>query len=272
MRKYIDGLSRNKLERLLDQLLEQNDDLELINYISERIKTIDKLNVDFEHFSSDRIIPHSAEDEEKLDAFMREFHVRDFLFLINSFSSTSSANRRKVFFYDGEFCLPFDFTLKQLDDFFKDDFNKKEYDGVFNTLNFIKNRFYEVGCGSVFENHEEKKKIYDIVYNAHILSSKALKPGVKCSDIDKIARDYIESFSYKDYFIHSLGHGVGLDIHEFPTLSTKSEDVLKEGMVVTVEPGLYFKNKFGIRIEDTYIITNNGAESIAKIDKNLIII
>lgn len=53
MRKYIDGLSRNKLERLLDQLLEQNDDLELINYISERIKTIDKLNVDFEHFSSE---------------------------------------------------------------------------------------------------------------------------------------------------------------------------------------------------------------------------
>ncbi|MBE7014621.1 MAG: aminopeptidase P family protein [Ruminococcaceae bacterium] len=120
--------------------------------------------------------------------------------------------------------------------------------------------------------NEEKKKIYDIVYNAHILSSKALKPGVKCSDIDKIARDYIESFSYKDYFIHSLGHGVGIDIHEFPTLSAKSEDVLKEGMVVTVEPGLYFKNKFGIRIEDTYIITNNGAESIAKIDKNLIII
>ena len=159
MRKYIDGLSRNKLERLLDQLLEQNDDLELINYISERIKTIDKLNVDFEHFSSDRIIPHSAEDEEKLDAFMRKFHVRDFLFLINSFSSTSSANRRKVFFYNGEFCLPYDFTLKQLDDFFKDDFNKKEYDGVFNTLNFIKNRFYEVGCGSVFEDHEEKKKI-----------------------------------------------------------------------------------------------------------------
>ncbi len=122
------------------------------------------------------------------------------------------------------------------------------------------------------EVSKEKKKIYDIVYNAHILAAKSLKPGIKCMEIDKIARDYIGSFSYNDYFIHSLGHGVGLDIHEFPTLSTKSEDVLKEGMVVTVEPGLYFKNKFGIRIEDTYIITKNGAESIAKIDKKLIII
>ena len=119
---------------------------------------------------------------------------------------------------------------------------------------------------------EEKKKIYDIVYNAHILSEKALKPGVKCMEIDKIARDYIDSFSYKDLFLHSLGHGVGIDIHESPTLSFKSEEVLKEGMVVTVEPGIYFKDKFGIRIEDTYIVMKNGAESIAKIDKKLIII
>lgn len=122
------------------------------------------------------------------------------------------------------------------------------------------------------EIDEQKKKIYDIVYNAHILSSKALKPGMKCMEIDKIARDYIDSFSYKDLFLHSLGHGVGLDIHEYPTLSSKSEDVLKEGMVVTVEPGIYINNKYGIRIEDTYIITKNGAESIAKIDKKLIII
>ncbi len=162
MHKIIDSLSRNKLEKLLDQLLERNNDSELIEYVSERIKTIDKLNVDFEHYSSERIVPHSLEDEEKLDAFLREFYVEDFLFLVSSFSSSSSANRRKVFFYEGVPCLPLGLTLKELDDFFKDDFNKKEYDGIYNTLNFIKNRFYEVGCSSVFKDHEVKRRVCEV--------------------------------------------------------------------------------------------------------------
>lgn len=118
----------------------------------------------------------------------------------------------------------------------------------------------------------EKKKIYDVVLNAHFLSRDAVKPGVKCSDVDKISRDYFKSLQLDEFFIHSLGHGVGLDIHEFPTLSSKSEDVLEEGMIVTIEPGLYFKNKFGIRIEDTYIVTKNGCESLADLTKELIII
>lgn len=125
---------------------------------------------------------------------------------------------------------------------------------------------------AIGEISEEKKKIYNVVYNAHKIAKDKLKPGVKCCDIDEAAREYIEKNGYGDLFLHSLGHGVGLDIHEYPTLTTKSDEVLKEGMIVTVEPGIYLKNKFGIRIEDTYIITENGSKSVANIKKNIIIV
>jgi len=125
---------------------------------------------------------------------------------------------------------------------------------------------------AISEISDEKKKIYDIVYNAHIFAAKELKPGIMCKDIDAVARNYISKCGYGEYFMHSLGHGVGLDVHEHPSLNTKCEEVLREGMVVTVEPGVYLKNKFGIRIEDTYILTKNGCKSIANIEKSIIII
>lgn len=122
------------------------------------------------------------------------------------------------------------------------------------------------------EISEEKKKIYDIVLNAHLKAKEELKPGATCNYIDGIARKYIEDAGFGEEFLHSLGHGVGLDIHEYPTLNTKCEDVLKEGMVVTIEPGIYIKNKFGIRIEDTYVITEDGCKSIAETEKSIIIL
>ncbi len=122
------------------------------------------------------------------------------------------------------------------------------------------------------EISEEKKKIYDIVLNAHLKARDELKPGVTCKYIDSVARKYIEESGYGEDFLHSLGHGVGLDIHEYPTLNLKCEDILKEGMVVTIEPGIYIKNKFGIRIEDTYIITKDGCKSVAGIQKSIIIL
>lgn len=125
---------------------------------------------------------------------------------------------------------------------------------------------------AIGEISDEKKKIYNIVLNAHKMAADVLKPGMKCREIDAIARDYIASFGYGEDFLHSLGHGVGLDIHENPTLSMRSEEILKEGMIITVEPGIYIKNQFGIRIEDTYIITEHGYKSIAETEKNIIII
>lgn len=118
-------------------------------------------------------------------------------------------------------------------------------------------RTIEMRDGALFDNKNEQKfqdafrqKIYDIVLKAQEAAINAVKIGVKASDIDKAARDVIEKAGFGRYFIHSTGHGVGLDIHELPVISPKSRDIIEEGMVFTVEPGIYLPNEFGVRIED----------------------
>ena len=98
------------------------------------------------------------------------------------------------------------------------------------------------------------QKVYDIVLKAQEMAINSIKVGMKASELDKIARDIIEDAGYAKYFIHSLGHGVGLDIHEWPFINSKNDLLLKEGMVFTVEPGIYIPGEFGIRIEDMVII------------------
>ncbi len=105
-----------------------------------------------------------------------------------------------------------------------------------------------------------QKKIYDIVLKAHDKAIEAIKEGVKASDIDKVAREVIQRAGYGKYFVHSTGHGVGLDIHELPVISKSSDTILEEGMVFTVEPGIYLENQFGVRIEDMVYIKNGKVE------------
>ncbi|MEE1076089.1 MAG: aminopeptidase P family protein [Acutalibacteraceae bacterium] len=119
---------------------------------------------------------------------------------------------------------------------------------------------------------DEMKEIYDIVLNAQLSALNAVKAGVKAGVVDKTARDYISSFGYGECFGHSTGHGVGLDIHEAPTVSVKSETILSNNMIITVEPGIYLPNKFGVRIEDMVCVTADGYENFASIDKSLIIV
>ncbi|MGN1127145.1 MAG: M24 family metallopeptidase, partial [Ruminococcus sp.] len=119
---------------------------------------------------------------------------------------------------------------------------------------------------------DEMKKVYNTVLIAHKKALSAVKPGVLCSDIDKIARDYIYENGFEGCFGHATGHGVGLDIHEYPTVSTRCDTMLKEGMVITIEPGIYLKGRFGVRIEDTVVVTNDGYRSFASIPKELIIL
>lgn len=106
----------------------------------------------------------------------------------------------------------------------------------------------------------KKDEIYHIVLEAQELAIKAVKPGVKACEIDKIARDFIAKTGYAENFFHSTGHGVGLDIHELPHISAKSEVILEKGMVFSVEPGIYLKDEFGVRIEDVVVVTQNGCE------------
>ncbi|MBL7132014.1 MAG: aminopeptidase P family protein [Candidatus Omnitrophica bacterium] len=111
-------------------------------------------------------------------------------------------------------------------------------------------------------------KIYNIVRQAQAQAIKRIKPGVKISDIDQRARQYITKHGYGGFFAHNLGHGIGLEVHEQPHISSRNETIIEPGMVFTIEPGIYLPNKFGIRIEDDVIVTKNGCEVLsADLDK-----
>jgi Xaa-Pro dipeptidase len=108
----------------------------------------------------------------------------------------------------------------------------------------------------------KQKKLYEVVRAAQKKAVEAMKPNVEAKDVDAAARKVIADASYGEYFVHGLGHGVGLDIHEPPTLSPDSEDVLAAGNVVTLEPGIYLVGYGGIRIEDTVLVQKKGTDKL----------
>lgn len=116
---------------------------------------------------------------------------------------------------------------------------------------------------------DEQRKVYETVLEAQLAVIDAVKPGMLCKDVDKIARDIIEK-DYPGTFGHGLGHGVGFEIHEWPAFSSKDETICAEGMVITDEPGIYLPAKYGVRIEDMLLITADGCRSLTKSPKELI--
>ncbi len=118
----------------------------------------------------------------------------------------------------------------------------------------------------------DMKDVYSIVKNAQSSALEAVCAGKKARDIDKTARDIIAQNGYADCFGHSTGHGVGLDIHESPAVSPKSDTILSDGMVITIEPGIYLENRFGVRIEDMVLVKENGCFNFAKVSKDLIVL
>ncbi len=117
-----------------------------------------------------------------------------------------------------------------------------------------------------------QREIYNIVYKAQTAAVSAVKTGVKASYVDKVARDIITEYGYGECFGHSTGHGVGLDIHEQPFVSTRTDVILSEGMIITVEPGIYIPDKFGVRIEDMGAVTSKGYDNFASLPKELIVL
>lgn len=111
--------------------------------------------------------------------------------------------------------------------------------------------------------------IYGVVLNAQQAAIAAIRPGTQCKDVDAVARKVIDQAGYAKYFGHGLGHGIGLDIHEGPRLSPISTDVLKPGMVVTVEPGIYLPGVGGVRIEDDVLVTRDGCEVLTSVAREL---
>lgn len=118
---------------------------------------------------------------------------------------------------------------------------------------------------------DRQKNAYQIVQNAQARALDAVVAGIPAADIDKQARD-IFGEKYGRYFVHGTGHGIGLEVHEAPRVSSMSGDILKPMMVFTIEPGLYIPGLWGIRIEDTVLLKENSCEKLTKMDKELIII
>ncbi len=119
---------------------------------------------------------------------------------------------------------------------------------------------------------DEQVEIYNTVLNAQIASLEASKPGNRIGDLDQVARDVITDAGYGNYFPHRIGHGMGINVHEFPSMSHLNNDILLEGMVYTIEPGIYIPGVGGVRIEDDVLITKEGYETLTKYPKELKII
>ena len=119
---------------------------------------------------------------------------------------------------------------------------------------------------------EEQQRVYETVLAAQEKALAFIGPGKKCRDVDKVARDLITDAGFDGCFGHGLGHSVGLEIHEDPACNTRCETVLQEGVVMTVEPGIYLENRFGVRIEDMVVIRKNGCQNLTASPKNLILL
>lgn len=111
------------------------------------------------------------------------------------------------------------------------------------------------------------RQIFDIVLKAHDLALAATKPGMKIRELDAVARNYISKHGYGDCFGHGLGHGVGLEVHEYPAVSARTDALIAERMVITIEPGIYIPGTGGVRIEDTVVVTAEGYEALTSIPK-----
>lgn len=121
------------------------------------------------------------------------------------------------------------------------------------------------------EPDDEYRRIYDLVLKANLAGIAAVKPGVRFSDIDRAAREIIESEGYGRFFTHRTGHNVGICVHEYPDVSSANDMIVEEGMVFSIEPGVYIEDKYGVRIEDLVVVIEDGCEVLNKYPKDLMI-
>ena len=143
-----------------------------------------------------------------------------------------------------------------------------------------------IDCGAVYDGYRSdetgtfmlgrpdarQERAYQVVKQAHDRAIEAIRAGVSCRMIDGVARSWIDAQGFGESFTHGTGHGVGLDVHEYPRLTAQSEAILEAGMVVTVEPGVYLPGLWGIRIEDLVVVKKDGCEVLSKTPKEFRII
>jgi Xaa-Pro aminopeptidase len=110
--------------------------------------------------------------------------------------------------------------------------------------------------------------VYAAVLEAQLAAIAAVRPGTTAGEVDRAARNVLKSHGLAKYFTHSTGHGVGLEIHEAPRIARSEHEVLRPGMVITVEPGAYVPGKWGVRIEDMVVVTEQGCEVLTPTNKD----
>lgn len=150
----------------------------------------------------------------------------------------------------------------------------KAGDSVVIDIGCIKDYYHSDMTRTVFykEAPEESKKVFNIVLEANKKAIEMVKPGIRFCDIDAAARDHIEAAGYGEYFIHRTGHSIGIEGHEYGDVSSANTDVLKPGMIFSVEPGIYIPGQIGVRVEDLVIVTEDGYENLNKHNKELTIV
>lgn len=145
-------------------------------------------------------------------------------------------------------------------------------DSVVLDIGCIKDGYCSDMTRTVFigEADETAKKIYYIVKEANLRGIEAVRPGARFCDIDRAAREYIEKAGYGEYFTHRLGHSIGRQVHEWGDVSSANEETVKEGMVFSIEPGIYLPGKVGVRIEDLVEVTSGGCRVLNGFTRELI--
>ena len=154
--------------------------------------------------------------------------------------------------------------------------DKKVQEGDFLTLDFgatYKGYHSDMTRTVVFgKPTEEMKNIYNAVWGANTDAIKAVRSDISCKLVDNVARSTLDAWGYEQYFTHGLGHGVGLEIHEGPNVNRRSGTTLREGMIITIEPGVYIPGKYGVRIEDMCVVTKDGCRILTETPKTLVYI
>lgn len=123
---------------------------------------------------------------------------------------------------------------------------------------------YSSDCTRTLIHDDQQEEILNIILEAQKQAIKVIKPGIKVCDVDDAARTVIKDYGYENNFIHSTGHGVGLEVQEKPSISFRDDTILEKNMVITIEPGIYFEGKWGVRVEDM-VIVKNRAKKISKL-------
>lgn len=118
----------------------------------------------------------------------------------------------------------------------------------------------------------KQREVYEVVREAQERGIRAVRAGVPAAEVDSVAREFLAEAGYSDYFVHSLGHGVGLAVHEAPRIAQQEDLVLESGMVITIEPGVYIPQWGGVRIEDTVLVKEDGCEILTPVTKDLVVV